>query len=165
MPLVADTVTVESCSAFETVKVDVEATVGADSLDGRTVSIVSVRVADAGDATLLVSTRAADTVQLPSASNGRSHDVTEDIAVTTHERLSEPFVAVTVTVSPVLVPETCSVGVLSLVTLSSDLSPESEEVARSGVDGAAMTTGARTRSEFDVAVVAPMMFVWVSTAR
>lgn len=165
MPLVADTVTAESCSAFATVKVDVEATLGADSLAGRTVSIVSVRVVDAGDATLLVSTRAADTVQLPSAIDGRSHDVTEDVAVKTHVRLSEPLVAVTVTVSPVLVPDTCSVGVLSLVMLSSDLSPESDEVTRSGVDGAAMTTGARTRIEFDVAVVAPMMFVWVSTAR
>ena len=50
----------------------------------------------------------------------------------------EPCVAVTVTVSPSLAPVDPIVGVVSLVMLSVDEIPVSDEVAKVGADGAAM---------------------------
>jgi len=48
----------------------------------------------------------------------------------------DPFVAVIVAVSPVVPPETLSVGVVSLVTLSVFDAPVSDDASRSGADGA-----------------------------
>jgi hypothetical protein len=77
---------------------------------------------------------------VPSARVPRSQPVAGITYV--HVTLAEPdFVAVTVIVSPdSYVPGTSIRGVLSLVTLSVDEEPRSDDSARSGIDGAAGRT-------------------------
>jgi len=77
-----------------------------------------------------------DTVHVPSVRSGRSHDV----AVPTryeHVLVIEPFVAVTVAVSPTAPPATDTAGVESRVASSDEETPLSEESSRSTFPGAA----------------------------
>ena len=105
---------------------------GADGADESTSTGVADPVVDvlpAGSVSVPV------TDQVPSDRDGRSHD---DAEPTTYEQVFvvEPFVAVTVAVSPDEPPGTENDGVVSDVMLSVDDEPESDEATRSGADGA-----------------------------
>jgi len=75
-----------------------------------------------------------DTDHVPSVSAGRSHEVAEPMTYV-HDLVVEPFVAVTVAVSPVEPPGTENAGVVSEVTLSESDDPVSDDDARSGAAG------------------------------
>jgi hypothetical protein len=111
-----------------------------DDTVGGVVSIVNVIAADAAESMpLFVCFEVID--QSPSARAPKSQ-LDCAVAVNVHVTEVEPaFVAVTVTVLPLVALPTEMVGVLSEVMLSEFEEPESEPAARSGVagaDGAAM---------------------------
>lgn len=111
-----------------------------DETVGLVVSIVNVIAADVAESTpLFVCFEVID--QSPSASVPRSQ-LDCAVALNVHDTEAEPaFVAVTVTVLPLVALPTEIVGVLSEVMLSEFEEPESEPAAKSGVagaDGAAM---------------------------
>ena len=94
--------------------------------------------ASGGLATLVLpapSVNFAETDHTPRASTGSVHDVAEPTTYE-HDSVEEPFVAVTVTMSPEVPPTTENVGVVSLVTLSVSDTPVSDEPSKSGVAGA-----------------------------
>jgi hypothetical protein len=102
---------------------------------GFVVSIVRLNALDAAESIpLLVCIEVTD--HTPSASVPRSQLVCA-VAVKVHVTFAEPaFVAVTVTVLPLVALPTEKVGVLSEVMLSEFEEPESEPAAKSGVAGA-----------------------------
>ena len=70
-------------------------------------------------------------LQVPSDKEVRSQDVPEIV----HEMLVTPVLAAVTTAVPANEPETLIVGVLTEVMLSVEELPESDAVARSGVEG------------------------------
>ena len=104
-----------------------------DDTVGRAVSTVMLNAADAADTTpLFVCVEVID--QVPSASVPKSQLVVPAAAVKVHVTFAEPaFVAVTVTVLPLVALPTEIVGVLSDVTPSLFDEPLSDAVATAGV--------------------------------
>ena len=104
-----------------------------DDTVGRAVSTVMLNAADAADTTpLIVCVEVIDHV--PSASVPKSQLVVPAAAVKVHVTFAEPaFVAVTVTVLPLVALPTEIVGVLSDVTPSLFDEPLSDAVATAGV--------------------------------
>jgi hypothetical protein len=72
-------------------------------------------------------------LQVPSDKDARSQEVPEIV----HEMLVAPVLAAVTTAVPANEPETLIVGVLREVMLSVEELPESDAVARSGVEGVA----------------------------
>ena len=133
-----DTVGVESevmSSELDVPESDDAARSGAPGEAGPLPSTVIDNVGPAVDWLPAGSRSVALTVQLPSVSAGRSHDV----AGKTYEQLTDvaPFEAVNVIVSPFDPPEPVIVGVVSEVISSVDDVPVSDAAARSGAPGAA----------------------------
>ena len=108
---------------------------GAEGAEGALVSTVRASADPVVDWLPAASVTCAVTDQVPSVSPDRSHD---DAAPTVYEHVFvvAPFVAVNNTVSPVVVPASARVGVVSDVTSSADDEPVSEAAARSGATGA-----------------------------
>jgi hypothetical protein len=99
---------------------------------GADVSITTDRELDVADKPL-VDVSVTVTVQVPSPSVAKVQLPDERVQVT----LVDPAFAAVITPVPESVPETANVGVLSLVKLSVEDVPKSEESDRFGVDGVA----------------------------
>jgi hypothetical protein len=99
---------------------------------GAEVSMTTDRELDVADKPF-VDVSVTVTVQVPSPSVANVQPPEERVQVT----LVDPAFAAVITPVPESVPETENVGVLSLVKLSVEDVPKSEEVARSGIDGVA----------------------------
>ena len=154
MPSVAETVTlfpsetpiisingVESpvmLSEFDNPVSDVVTRSGEPDTVGATVSTSRDTAEVADDTLLLPSVRVAVTSQIPSASEGKSQLVSVGEATKEHVTETPFFTAVTVTVSPNGTSENSIVGVESDVMLSESETPESDDAARAGIDGAAI---------------------------
>jgi hypothetical protein len=108
---------------------------GPDDATGPVPSMVTFIPVLAADVLPAGSVSVPDTDHVPSVSAGRSHDVAEPMTYV-HNLVVEPFVAVTVAVSPVEPPGTENAGVVSFVRLSVDDEPESDAASRSGAAGA-----------------------------
>jgi hypothetical protein len=104
---------------------------------GATVSISKDRAEVADDTLPLLSVRIAVTSQIPSASDGKLQLASVDESKE-HVTEAPSFVAVTVTVLPNGTLENSIVGVESDVMLSESETPESDDAAKAGTDGAAI---------------------------